>query len=167
MNNLGASVEQLPTTPNSGMDFKLHDDIMPNLAETESRLQSFKQKIARIAAGEGVGTVLEGALIAGGVALPVREIAGTGVDWITYKPDAVEGVEAGEAPTRLRRVGQAVGILALNVVSGYALQKGVPALFNLVNDHMHNGLAETASQVVGKAGVMSGASTLMNRRFKS
>ena len=127
-----------------------------------SRMQRFRQKTGRIALGEGVGTVLEAGMMAGGAALPLRELVGTSVDLKTY---GSEDNETAVAPTRLRKAGRAAGLLAINLATGYAMQKGVPMLMDVVNDNINNGTLEGGMQIAGKIGAMTGASSLLNRRF--
>lgn len=132
-----------------------------------SRLLRVVKKAKRIAVGEGVGTALEAGMIAAGLPLPVREIAGTTVDIKTYGAEQKAAAGQGEEdkPSRLKKAGRIAGILALNLAAGYALQKGVPEAAHFIGGLADSETAHTAGQVAGKVGAMAGGTAVLNRRF--
>lgn len=134
-------------------------------SQERSRMQRLGQKIRKIAIGEGAGTAIEAGMMAAGVSLPGREVVGTGIDIKTYGEDSGEGNEIARNPSRMRKVSRAAGLFAINLASGYAMQKGVPALMDIINDNFNNGAVESGVQLVGKMGTMTGATSLINRRF--
>jgi hypothetical protein len=126
------------------------------------KTHDLREKAKRIVKGEGIGTALEAGLMAAGMPLPARELAGVGVDIKTYGSHGHEKASA----SKLRKIGHAAGFFALNLAAGYALQKGLPAAEQFVGQNVHNGVVEGGFQVAGKVGVMASATPVLNRRFR-
>lgn len=127
-----------------------------------TRMQRLARKAGKIIVGEGLGTALEAGMMATGIPLPARELAGTAIDIKTYGPD---DSEQQNKPSRRTKMGRAAGLLALNLASGYAMQKGAPVLMDIINDNFNNDVIEGGVQLAGKISLMSGASSLFSRRL--
>ena len=153
-------------TPNgqahmAGDNLSLGTPVESAPAVEPSRINRIGKKVLQVSKGEFIGTAFDIASMSAGVPLPVREVAGGGIDYKVYGPEEKEALKT---PSRLSKIGQASGKVALYAVTGMVAQKyGVEAA-QMLNDALtESTVGKYATPLGSKLGAFLGINATVSK----